>query len=56
MKKNANGPRRDKTDLPQKICAACGLPFSWRKKWARTWDEIRYCSDRCRNARKPGAS
>lgn len=56
MKKNANGPRRDKTDLPQKICASCGLPFSWRKKWARTWDEIRYCSDRCRNARKSGAS
>lgn len=52
MKKNANGPRRDKTDLPEKICASCGLPFSWRKKWARTWDETRYCSDRCRNARK----
>jgi len=20
----------------------------WRKKWARTWDEVRYCSERCR--------
>lgn len=20
----------------------------WRKAWARTWDEVRYCSDACR--------
>ncbi|MFD1480523.1 DUF2256 domain-containing protein [Paracoccus nototheniae] len=39
---------RRKSDLPQKICAACGLPFSWRKKWERDWDQVRYCSDRCR--------
>ena len=39
-----------KRDLPQKDCAACGLPFSWRKKWARDWDQVRYCSDRCRKA------
>ena len=37
-----------KGDLPSKPCAACGLPFSWRKKWARDWDEVRFCSDRCR--------
>jgi len=42
-----------KGNLPQKICAACGRPFDWRKKWAKVWDEVRYCSDRCRNA-KPG--
>jgi hypothetical protein len=39
---------RRKADLPQKICATCGLPFSWRKKWERDWDAVRYCSDRCR--------
>lgn len=39
---------RKKADLPQKTCAACGLPFSWRKKWARDWDTVRFCSDRCR--------
>ncbi|MEO0872017.1 MAG: DUF2256 domain-containing protein, partial [Pseudomonadota bacterium] len=22
---------RKKSDLPSKICAACGLPFTWRK-------------------------
>jgi hypothetical protein len=37
-----------KGDLPTKTCAACGLPFAWRKKWARDWDQVKYCSDRCR--------
>jgi hypothetical protein len=41
---------RKKSDLPQKRCAACGLTFSWRKKWERDWDAVRYCSDRCRKA------
>ncbi|MDJ1009167.1 MAG: DUF2256 domain-containing protein [Paracoccaceae bacterium] len=43
---------RKKGDLPTKTCAACGRPFAWRKKWARVWDEVRYCSDRCRGARR----
>jgi len=50
MVKNANGERRDKSNLPQKICAACGRPFAWRKKWARDWENVRFCSDRCRSA------
>lgn len=37
-----------KPHLPEKICAACQRRFAWRKKWARDWDEVRYCSDRCR--------
>ena len=37
-----------KSQLPDKICAACGRPFVWRKKWARDWPQVRYCSDRCR--------
>ncbi|ABY35063.1 MAG TPA: DUF2256 domain-containing protein [Chloroflexus aurantiacus] len=40
-------PKR-KGQLPTKICAVCGRPFEWRKKWARCWDEVRYCSERCR--------
>ncbi|MFQ3596109.1 MAG: DUF2256 domain-containing protein [Sphingomonadaceae bacterium] len=39
---------RRKADLPTKTCAHCGRPFVWRKKWARDWDEVRYCSDACR--------
>ncbi|WP_084712274.1 DUF2256 domain-containing protein [Tanticharoenia sakaeratensis] len=42
-------PRRPrKQDLPQKICPVCHRPFSWRKKWARDWENVRYCSDGCR--------
>jgi hypothetical protein len=39
---------RKKGDLPSKPCTACGLPFTWRKKWEKVWDEVKYCSDRCR--------
>lgn len=41
-----------KERLPTKDCATCGRPFSWRKKWARSWDEVKYCSDRCRGEAK----
>ncbi|MFM8591812.1 MAG: DUF2256 domain-containing protein [Sphingomonadales bacterium] len=37
-----------KENLPQKICLVCQRPFTWRKKWEKNWDEVRYCSDRCR--------
>ncbi|WP_084621437.1 DUF2256 domain-containing protein [Luteibacter yeojuensis] len=37
--------------LPQKICASCGRPFSWRRKWARDWEQVRYCSERCRRTK-----
>ncbi|WP_394934637.1 DUF2256 domain-containing protein [uncultured Ilumatobacter sp.] len=33
-----------------KICVACGLSFEWRKKWARDWDQVKYCSDKCRRS------
>jgi hypothetical protein len=46
---------RKKADLPEKICACCGLPFAWRKKWAKAWPDVKYCSDRCRSARRDGA-
>ncbi|PTT75854.1 DUF2256 domain-containing protein, partial [Pelomonas sp. HMWF004] len=23
-------------------------PMSWRKRWARNWDEVKFCSDACR--------
>jgi hypothetical protein len=40
--------RFTKSTLPQKTCAACGRPFSWRKKWARDWDAVKTCSERCK--------
>ncbi|MCC5854346.1 MAG: DUF2256 domain-containing protein [Idiomarina sp.] len=42
---------RKKGDLPEKICVICARPFSWRKKWARDWDEVKYCSERCRRSK-----
>ena len=45
MKKDNNA------HLPEKICVVCGRPFKWRKKWAKVWDEVKYCSDRCRRAK-----
>jgi hypothetical protein len=39
---------RRKSELPTRICASCGRPFAWRRKWARDWDRVLYCSDKCR--------
>jgi hypothetical protein len=39
---------RLKADLPSKICEACGRPFAWRKKWAKDWDKVKTCSERCK--------
>lgn len=41
-----------KPHLPQKHCLCCGRPFAWRKKWAKVWDEVKICSERCRRQRK----
>lgn len=34
-----------------KACALCGREITWRKKWARSWSEVRYCSQDCRSRR-----
>ena len=31
-----------------RTCVACGRQIEWRKKWARDWDQVRYCSTACR--------
>lgn len=41
-----------KADLPEKTCPICSRPFAWRKKWEKVWDEVAYCSDRCRRESK----
>ncbi|MBU6186268.1 MAG: DUF2256 domain-containing protein [Cyanobacteria bacterium LVE1205-1] len=41
-----------KSNQPEKVCPVCQRPFSWRKKWADCWDDVRYCSERCRRRRK----
>lgn len=29
--------------------------MEWRKSWARSWDEVRYCSQACRRRRRSAA-
>ncbi|MFO0373705.1 MAG: DUF2256 domain-containing protein [Alphaproteobacteria bacterium] len=37
--------------LPKKICPVCLRPFSWRLKWKKNWETVKYCSQKCkRNA------
>ncbi len=37
----------------EKLCPACGRTFGWRRRWASTWDRVKYCSAACRRSR-PG--
>ena len=38
-------------DIRTKPCASCGRVITWRRAWARNWDDVKYCSDRCRSRR-----
>ena len=38
----------NKQSLPSKPCVACGRPMTWRKRWAKNWGEVKFCSDACR--------
>jgi len=40
-----------KANLPEKICLHCQRPFSWRKKWERDWENVKYCSDACKKGK-----
>ena len=37
-----------------KTCERCGREITWRRKWARDWDHVKYCGDACRK-HKPSA-
>ena len=36
----------------EKNCVICQRPFQWRRKWARDWEHVKYCSDACRKRRR----
>ncbi len=40
--------------VPTRSCAGCGRTITWRKKWARDWTSVRWCSDACRRAGRSG--
>ncbi len=48
--KGSGIPTKD-CGIPTKDCASCGRVITWRKAWARNWDDVRYCSDACRGRR-----
>jgi hypothetical protein len=31
-----------------KVCCTCGQQMTWRRSWEKSWDTVKYCSDRCR--------
>ena len=37
-----------KINLPTKNCLNCGYSFTWRKKWERDWNNVKYCSKKCK--------
>lgn len=39
-----------RTATPTKPCVVCGRTITWRRKWERDWDQVRYCSDACRRS------
>ena len=41
-----------KTNLPQKTCIGCGLHFTWRKKWEHDWNNVKYCSKKCKRKKE----
>ena len=41
-----------KGNLPVKICECCNRPMEWRKSWAKNWNEVKYCSEKCRRSKK----
>ncbi|HAQ99250.1 MAG: DUF2256 domain-containing protein [Limisphaerales bacterium] len=47
---------KKKYDLPQKMCCVCERPFSWRKKWEKVWDDVKYCSKACARDRHQSRS
>lgn len=44
-------PRKSGAAIPTKPCVACGRVITWRKKWERDWDGVKYCSASCRRAK-----
>jgi hypothetical protein len=45
----------NKQYLPIKPCKVCGRDFTWRKAWAKNWDQVLYCSNACRSNKRPVA-
>lgn len=38
---------RNQNNLPTKVCPVCEREFTWRKKWEKNWETVKYCSKKC---------
>lgn len=56
LMKQRSDELKSKSELPSKLCPVCNRPFSWRKKWERDWDNVVYCSKRCRRQGRPSVA
>jgi hypothetical protein len=36
---------------PPKLCQRCGRRIDWRPRWAASWEQVRWCGERCRRTR-----
>ncbi len=43
-------------EFAPKVCAACGRTMEWRKSWAKNWESVKFCSDRCRTGKVGNAA
>ena len=45
-----SGARLSVRSMPTdpKSCVVCGRTIEWRRKWERSWNEVKYCSAACR--------
>jgi hypothetical protein len=41
----------NKQSLPSKPCQVCGREMTWRKSWAKNWQDVKYCSEACRKSK-----
>jgi hypothetical protein len=48
MKSVSKPFKGNKRYLPSKPCQRCGRPMTWRKRWEKTWNEVKFCSAACR--------
>ena len=43
QKYNLQDVNFEKKSKITKICPRCNLSFSWRKKWEKNWENVKYC-------------
>ena len=48
-KRSLNDSTPPSESAAERICVGCGRRIEWRRAWAASWNEVRWCSQRCRS-------